>query len=264
MPDWLVQSRQIGLVGWMLARRSLVVELRSARLGWLWPLVYPVLYTTFFMTLKPLLQPTRPFDPDYLLHVFVGLCLWQLWFEGLQTQMRAVKAQRALISRADLDPGALFLSGFLVQAVYLLPRLALALALAALIGRLSAFWPATVFVLMSIVVILNGAVIGFVLQPFATLLPDIARVIQSASLALMLSGGVFLVFPRELSEPMSLLLSLNPLGPLLDAARAPLLGQAPHFSVASWVWIGLTLTALVVQVRLMRKVLPILLERVGG
>jgi len=63
---------------------------------------------------------------------------------------------------------------------------------------------------------------------------------------------------------MSLLLSLNPLGPLLDAARAPLLGQAPHFSVASWVWIGLTLTALVVQVRLMRKVLPILLERVGG
>lgn len=264
MPDGLTRFRTVWRVGGMLARRNLLSELRSARLGWLWPLIYPVLYTALLMTLKPVLQPTGPFDPDDLLHVFVGLCLWQLWFEGLQTQMRAIKAQRSLISRTDLDPGALFLSGFLVQSAYLVPRLVLALALAAALGQLNAFWPAARFVLLSFGVILNGAVIGFVLQPFATLLPDVGRVVQSTALALMLSAGVFVVFPQDIDAPLSILLTLNPLGPLLDAARAPLLGQAPHFSGAPWVWMGLTLAALVVQIRLTRKVLPVLLERVGS
>lgn len=256
--------RQMYAVGWMLAKRGLVIEARTSRLGWLWPLIYPVAYTVLLLMLKPVMQPAGSPGFDYALHVFVGLSLWQLWFEGLQTQMRAVKAQRSLLSRADLDPGALFLSGFLVQAVYLLPRLALALALATAFDSLNSLWPAFIFVLMSFAVVLNGSVIGFVLQPFSTLMPDIGRLIQSLSLALMLTGGIFVVFPQDINERTLALLALNPLGPLVDAARSQLLAQAQQFDWAHWVWLALTLTALAVQVRLSRKVLPVLLERLGS
>lgn len=264
MRQVLSRYRQMCAVGWMLARRTLLIEVRTSRLGWLWPLIYPVAYTALLLTLKPVMHPAGRSGVDYALHVFVGLSLWQLWFEGLQTQMRAVKAQRSLLSRADLEPGALFLSGFFVQVVYLLPRLALALVLATAFGRLNSLWPALIFVLMSLAVVLNGSVVGFVLQPFATLLPDIGRVVQSVSLALMLTGGIFVVFPQDMYERTLALLALNPLGPLVDAARAPLLAQAPYFDWAPSVWLALTVTALAVQVRLSRKVLPVLLERLGG
>jgi len=258
------KMRQIYAVSWMLTKRTLVIEVRTSRLGWLWPLMYPVAYTVLFLTLKPVMQPTGSSGFDYALHVFVGLSLWQLWFEGLQTQMRAVKAQRSLLSRADLDPGALFLSGFFVQAVYLLPRLGLALVLAATFGSLNSIWSAFIFVSMSLAVVLNGSVIGFVLQPFSTLVPDIGRLIQSLSLALMLTGGIFVVFPQDMNENTLTLLALNPLGPLVDTARSQLLVQAPHFEWAPWVWSGITVMSLAVQIRLSRKVLPVLLERLGG
>lgn len=257
-------SFKMCIVGWMLAKRTLAIENRSSRLGWLWPLIYPVAYTTLFIILKPLMHPTVGSGVDYALHIFVGLSLWQLWFEGLQMQMRAVKSQRSLLSRAELDPGALFLSGFFVQVVYLLPRLALALILASIVGRLDSLWSALIFVSMSFVVILNGSVIGFLIQPFSTLMPDIARLIQSVSLALMLTGGIFAVFPKEVSDRTLAALALNPLGPLVEAARAPLLGQVPHFDWAPWLWLVFTLAALAVQVRLARKVLPVLLERMGS
>lgn len=260
----LLQCKKMCEVGWMLARRTLMIEIRTSRLGLLWPLIYPIAYTALFLTLKPVMHPTGRSGMDYAIHLFVGLSLWQLWLEGLQTQMRAVKAQRSLLSRADLDSGALFLSGFFVQVVYLLPRLALALILATASGSLNSLWPALVFVLMSLAVVLNGSVVGFVLQPFATLLPDIGRVVQSVSLALMLTGGIFVVFPQNMSEHTLALLALNPLGPLVEAARAPLLAEAQHFNLAPWVWTALTVVALAVQVRLSRKVLPVLLERLGS
>lgn len=248
----------------MLAKRTLAIDIRSSHLGLVWPLIYPVAYTALFLSLKPIVHSRGGSGIDYALHVFVGLSLWQLWFEGLQMQMRAVKTQRSLLSRAELDPGALFMSGYFVQVVYLLPRLALALIFSAIFGHLNSFWSVFIFVLMSLVVILNGSVIGFVIQPFSTLLPDIGRLIQSVSLAIMLTGGIFVVFPNDLNDSTLSLLALNPLGPLVEAARAPLLAQVTHFVWAPWIWIAITLSALAVQIRLARKVLPVLLERLGS
>jgi lipopolysaccharide transport system permease protein len=264
MRTFFFQIQKILSVGWMLAKRTLAIDIRTSYLGLLWPLIYPVAYTALFLSLKPIVHSSGDSEVDYALHIFIGLSLWQLWFEGLQMQMRAVKAQRSLLSRAELDPAALFLSGFFVQVVYLLPRLALALTFAAIFGRLNSIWPAFIFVTMSLLVILNGSVIGFVIQPFSTLLPDIGRLIQSVSLAIMLTGGVFVIFPKDINDSTLSVLALNPLGPLVEAARAPLLAQITHFDWASWIWIFITLSALAVQIRLARKVLPVLLERIGS
>lgn len=251
-------------IAWMLARRDLLAEIRTSRLSLLWPLIYPVAYTALFLAIKPAMQSGGPSGMHYAMHVFVGLSLWQLWFQGMQGQMRAIKAQKSLLSRADLDPGTLFLAGFFVQAVHLAPRLLLALVLAVVFVQLRSTWAAGLFLVMAVVVVLNGCVVGFVLQPFATLIPDISRIVQSISLGLVVSAGVFFVLPPTLSDHVLTVLALNPLGPLIEAARAPILGQAPLFHYAPWIWSVLTGLALALQLRMTRKVLPVLLERVGG
>lgn len=256
--------RQTVAVAWMLAKRTLLAEARSSRLSLLWPLIYPVAYTALFMALKPVMGGAARPALVYALHVFVGLSLWQLWLQGLQGQMRSVKAQRSLLSRADLSPSSLFLSGFLVEIVYLLPRLVVALVATVFVLGVPAPMGVLVFLVMSVVVVLNGCVLGFVLQPFSTLLPDVGKAVQSVSLALMVTGGIFVVFPQDMNPSTMTLLSFNPLAPLVHAARSPLLGESALFGWAPLAWTAVTFVALALQARVARKVLPVLLERVGG
>ena len=256
--------RQTVAVAWMLAKRTLLAEARASRLSLLWPLIYPVAYTALFMALKPVMGGSARPALVYALHVFIGLSLWQLWLQGLQGQMRSVKAQRSLLSRADLSPSSLFLSGFLVEIVYLAPRLLLALVAAVLVLGFPGPVAVLVFLAMSVIVVLNGCVLGFVLQPFSTLMPDVAKAVQSVSLALMVTGGIFVVFPADLNPSTVTLLSFNPLAPLVHAARSPLLGEPSLFGWAAMAWLAVTFAALVLQARVARKVLPVLLERVGG
>jgi lipopolysaccharide transport system permease protein len=264
-PGCIAAARNIVSVAWLLARRDILSDLRSSKLSLLWPLLYPLAYTTLFVLLKPVVQGgLTAFSWTYALHVFIGFSLWQLWFEGLRAQMEAVRSNKSLLSRADLSPSSLFLAGYFVQAIQLLPRLLLGVAGAAVfVGSVS---PTDVllFIVMSLIVILNGCAIGFLLQPFSTLLADVSKVLQSASLALLVSGGVFFVIPTGVDAGIAALLAINPLAPLIEAARAPLLSQPMVFVWAPWIWALLTVVALAIQASVARKVLPVLLERIGA
>jgi lipopolysaccharide transport system permease protein len=252
-------------VGWLIARRDLTAGWRASRLSIVWPLIYPLAYTGLFVGLRPILQPgAAPLTLEYMLHVFVGFSLWQLWFEAMRLQMDAVKSNRLLLSRADLSPASLLAAGFLVQVFHLALRMVVAIASAMFLPSPPGLLAILAFVVLCTVVVLNGCTLGFLMQPFATLAPDLARILQSVSLALLVSGGVFIVLPPNLDPWVYDVLSINPLAPLIEAARAPLLGHPLLFGYAAWIWIAITLVALTVQSALARKVLPVLLERIGG
>jgi lipopolysaccharide transport system permease protein len=261
----LERTGNIFSVAWMIARRDIVSDWRASRLSVAWPLLFPLGYTALFVLLRPVVQGGGAgFSWSYVVFVFVGFSLWQLWFEGLRTQMEAVRANRSLLSRADLSPVSLFLAGYLLQLFQLSMRVVLALVVTIALVRVPGFLECIGFVVLAALVVLNGCVIGFLLQPFSTLLPDVAKALQSASLALLVTGGVFFALPTTLDPLILNLLSLNPLAPLIDAARAPLIGRPPVFGVAPWAWGALTILGLVLQASLSRKVLPVLLERIGA
>lgn len=261
----LAELPQTVAVAWLVARRDLVSEWRSSRLSVFWPLLYPVSYTALFVALRPLIQGADvPITWTYVLHVFIGFSLWQVWFDGMRIQMEAVRSNRSLLATADLNPATIFLAGFIVQVVHLLSRIVLALAAVLVFSESLSIYSAVVFSAMSIFVVLNGCTAGFVLQPFSTLLPDVGKAIQTVSLALLVSGGIFIVIPTDVDSAMVSLLAINPLGPLVEAARAPMLGQAHVFKWAAHAWVVLTLIVLLLQIVLARKVLPILLERIGA
>jgi lipopolysaccharide transport system permease protein len=248
-----------------MARRDIVSDWRESRLSLLWPLLFPLVYSGLFVFLRPAVQGGEvSVDWSYAVFVLIGFSLWQLWFEGLRMQMEAVKANRSLLSRADLSPVSLFFAGYMLQLFQLSMRLVMVLLVTFFLVRVPSATACLAFVVVSALTILNGCVVGFCLQPFSTLIPDVARTLQSASLALLVSGGVFIVFPPTTDPLLLHILAINPLASLIDAARAPIIGDTPLFLIAPWVWGGLTFLGLAVQVSLSRKVLPVLLERVGS
>lgn len=251
-------------VAWMLAQRELVAEYHMSRMSLAWPILYPLAYTALFVLMRPMLAGhSTASSVHYALFVFVGFSLWQSWFEAMRGQMDAIRRNKSLMARAELGAATLFVTTTLVAAIHMAPRVLLAIIAALIflpIDAAALSW----LVFGSIFVLLNGAAIGALLQPFSTLSPDLGKAIQSISLALLITGAVFIPLPPAPSRVLLWLVSLNPLGALLNAARAPLLGESllvPWASLA-WVFVTLLLTAMLLVVG--RRLLPILIERIGN
>lgn len=251
-------------VAWMLAAREWQGEIRQSRMAIVWPVAQPMAYTLLFTLLRPLMGGAAQSSPwSFSVYVFVGFTLWQTWFEVLRSQMDALRKHKGLMSRGELGTATLVLATALASAFQLVPRLLLA-ALAAIVVLQSDARAIGQLLACGLIVLANGSVIGALLQPFATLSPDLGRTIQSLSLALMVTGAVFMPIPDDPPRSFELLLAANPMGTLLDAARAPLFGEslfAPH-AVVGWIALTLLLAALLPSIG--RKVLPIIVERLGG
>ena len=109
---------------------------------------------------------------------------------------------------------------------------------------------------------LIGVGIGVVLAPFAILFQDV-----ELSLSLVLTLLMFVtpvLYPPPTTKPGMLMMTLNPISPVLDTTRAWLLsGQAEH--LAGLVVVGMA-TILLVSIGwvLYRLALPIVIERMGA
>ena len=156
-------------------------------------------------------------DPArYALFAFVGFSVWQAWIETLRAQLGALRRYKSLVGRGDMGSGTIALSGAMTALIQLAPRLLLALVLA-----LATQHPVTLFslgmlLLGGILVVTNATAFGTLLQPWATLTPAVDRVVQSVTLALIFTGGVFLPLPADPPPLVAWLLALNPFGALLE------------------------------------------------
>jgi lipopolysaccharide transport system permease protein len=249
----------------MLVRRELTADLRVSRMSLAWPLVYPIAYTILVVFMRPVFGSGRSTASagHFAVFVFAGFCLYQSWFEMLRRQMDAVRANKALVARAEIGSATLFLATLFSTGFHLVPRVLLAMLLAALLLQPPA-WAYLVFAAGSGLVLLNGAVIGALLQPFSTLSPDLGKAVQSISLGFLITGAVFVPLPDSPSRAITAVVSINPLGALLNIARAPLLNASPIVPVASVVWAVVTFALLALILVMGKRILPILIERIGN
>lgn len=251
-------------VAWMLAAREWQGEIRQSRMALVWPVAQPLAYTVLFTLLRPLMGGAAQGSPwSFAVYVFVGFTLWQTWFEVLRAQMDALRKHKGLMSRGELGTATLVLATSLASALQLLPRLLIAAIAAAVVLRPDALAIAQLFA-FGLLVLANGSVIGALLQPFATLSPDLGRTIQSVSLGLMVTGAVFMPVPASPPRSFEILLAANPMGTLLNAARAPLFGESLLAPSVVLAWVAFTLLAAAMLPSIGRKVLPIVVERLGG
>lgn len=260
---WVDGQRSVS-VAWMLAAREWIADFRQSRMSLLWPVMQPLAYTLLFVLLRPVIGGATQTNPaGFAVFVFVGFSLWQTWFEVLRAQMDALRKHRGLMSRGELGTATLALATGMSAGIQLLPRLLLA-AIASLIVLDAAPSALVGLVCFSLLVLVNGSVIGAMLQPFATLSPDLGKTIQSLSLGLMVTGAVFIPVPSDPPIALKALFAANPMGTLLNAARGPLFGDAVLNPTMVLAWVVFTVVMAMLLPAIGRRVLPIVIERMGG
>lgn len=201
-------------VAWRLFRSNLQARHRRAWLGYLW-LLLPTLATTFVwvyvasrrvVTIAPTVLP-------YAVHVLIGMVLWQVFVDALQSPLQQLSSGRDLVTRSRVPHEAVMLAGLFETMLNCAVRLLIAAA-AVLLFRVPVASTVLLMPLGIVALALLGFALGVLVAPLGLLYDDVGR-----SLALVTTFWFFLT-PVIYPAPETGLLALNPVTPLLDQTRA--------------------------------------------
>jgi lipopolysaccharide transport system permease protein len=249
-------------LAWRLFVRNVRARYRQSLLGYVWVFLPPAAGTLLFAFLRHA-GVIRVADTGvpYVLFLVTGLVLWQTFAESLLAPLRMVAQSRELLVKVNFPREALVLAGGAEVLLTFLVRSLLLLAVLAWYGILpplqALLFPAGVLIL-----VMMGTAIGVALVPAGILYQDVEQ-----GLGLFLPFWMLLtpvLYPAPLSWPASLTVTLNPAAPVIDTARAWLLGgipaHVPEMAIVSAGGLALLLFAWVVY----HVAFPILVERMTG
>lgn len=255
----LRSSRELS---WRLFVRDLSAQYRQSLFGVFWAFVPPIVTSIIFIFLQ-----TRNIvnfgetDIPYPVYVLVSVVLWQLFAESLNAPLKSVTAAKPLLAKINFPREALIISAFYMVLFNMLIKLVIIvvviLAFNLTPGLGVIFAPLAVLMLS-----LLGFGIGLALTPVGMLYTDIGTSIPIFTQLFFFVTPV--VYPPPETFPFSLIAVLNPVSPLLIAARDLItvgtISNPVAFSVVTMLtWVLLLLTWV-----LYRLSLPIIIERMSA
>lgn len=255
----LAQARELS---WRLCVRDIRALYRQSLLGVLWSFAPPVVTALIFILLQQanVLNLAETSIP-YPVYVLTGTILWQVFTESLNAPLRSVKASQSMLVRINFPREALIISAMLVVLFNLLIKTAVLAALF-LWFRVPLTWgvlAATVPVLM---LVLLGIGAGLLLTPVGMLYSDVTAALPTLTQILFFLTPVVYAPPQTF--PLSLIVALNPVSPLLIAARDLAVTGELNNPVGFFLASALALLLLLAGWIIFRISLPIVIERVGA
>lgn len=245
-------------LAWRLFIRNISALYRQTILGWFWAFA-PVVITTatfVFLQRRAILNFEETPVP-YPVYLFAGMILWQTFYEAVQAPVRQVMQAKTMLAKIHFPREALILAGIYETLFNFSLRLVLWIPAALFLG-FNPFLPSWHLVPGVVALIGLGIAVGVLLVPLAALYQDIEK-----GLPLLLNLGLFLtpvLYPMG-SDPTRLFYLLNPVTPILDAARSGLLGISPVLPAAALAWTLVVLVTLGLGWTLFRIALPHIVSR---
>jgi len=249
-------------LSWRLFIRDLSAQYRQSLFGVLWAFVPPIVTSIIFIVLRSRnVVNLGEVDIPYPVFVLVGTILWQMFTEALNAPLKSVTLARPLLAKISFPREALIASAlYLVSFNAILKLIVIAIFLA--IYRVPPTWGLLLAPLAIFALILLGICVGLLLTPMGMLYTDVATSIPIAIQLFFFVTPV--VYPPPQSYPFSLIAILNPISPLLIAARDLLTKGVVTNLVPFSVVCGITLVALLFAWTIYRVALPIIIERMSA
>jgi len=249
-------------LSWRLFVRDVSAQYRQSIFGVLWAFVPPIVTSIIFIVL----QSRRVVDfgetnIPYPVYVLVGNILWQLFTESLNAPLKSVTAARTLLVKINFPREALIISAVYLVLFNLGIKL-IVIAVIFVIFGVQLTWGLLLAPIAILMLLLLGICLGLLLTPIGMLYTDVAT-----SLPIIISLAFFVtpvVYTPPQTFPFSLIAILNPVSPLLIAARDLLTRGVVEniipFVVVSVLTIIFTFVAWVIY----RVALPVIIERMSA
>ena len=249
-------------LAWRLSVRDISAQYRQSLLGIAWAFLPPIAMALVFILLQS--KKVVSFgatDIPYPVFTVVGTTLWQVFTESINAPLKSVTGSKTMLAKINFPREALIISafyqtvfGFLIKSVIIV---------AVLIMYPVNFRVGTLFAPIAILMlILLGLAIGLLLTPIGTLYRDI-----SSGLTVILQFWFFItpvVYPPPQTFPYSIVAVLNPVSPLLIAARDLITKGVLTNTIPFLIFSGLTLFAMAFAWLMFRVSLPIIIERMSA
>ena len=242
--------------------RDISARYRQSALGVLWAFLPPLVTALTFVILnRAALINVGPTSVPYPVFVIVGTVFWQLFTESLAGPLKMIENSKSMLAKINFPREALILSGMGQVLFDFGIRTSIVLA-ALLIYRVPLTWGLLVAPVIALSLLLLGTMLGLLLAPLGALYSDVSTALPTITGLWFFLTPV--VYPAPQNWPYSLLAQVNPVSPLLMAARDMTIQGTMNNLPAFLIMCGITLVGLLVMWVLYRVSLPILIERMSA
>lgn len=255
----LKSSRELA---WRLFVRDISARYRQSILGIFWAFLTPIITGLVFIILqsKKVINLGET-DIPYPLYVLIGTTLWQVFKESLDAPMKATLKAKSMLTKINFPREALIVSAFYDVLFNLLIK-SIVLVGIFIFFKVQITWGVLFVPLAILMLILLGMTIGLLLTPISMLYTDIASGLAVITQLLFFLTPV--VYPPPQSFPYSLIVTWNPVSPILigarDLATKGVLTNIEPFFIVSF----LTVIALFIAWTIYHLALPIIIERMSA
>lgn len=249
-------------LSWRLFVRDLSAQYRQSLFGIIWAFIPPIVTSVVFIFLQSrnIVNFGETAIP-YPVYVLVSVVLWQLFAESLNAPLKSVTAAKPLLAKINFPREALIISAFYMVLFNMVIKLSI-ITVVFLVFRLAPTWGLLLAPLAVLMLSLLGFAAGLALTPVGMLYTDIGT-----SIPIFIQLFFFVtpvVYPPPEDFPFSLIAVLNPISPLLIAARDLITVGTISNPVPFAIVGGLTLVLLLLSWVIYRLALPIIIERMSA
>ncbi len=255
----VLNSRELA---WRLFVRDVSARYRQSLFGILWAFLPAIASGLVFIILQS--KKVVNFgttDIPYPVFALVGTTLWQIFVDSLNSPLKAVTASKTMLAKINFPREALILSSFYDIMFNTFIKLFVILGVF-FIFKIHFTLGFILGLFAILILILLGLSLGLLLTPLGILYTDV-----SLGLVFVTQFWFFItpvVYPPPKQFPYSLISILNPVSPILTAAR-DLLTKGVSNDMVSFAVVGLLSCLVFFFAWLMyRLALPIIIERMSA
>ncbi|WLG96481.1 ABC transporter permease [Pseudomonas sp. FP198] len=257
--------------GVTLALRNIRLQMREHALGYAWALIIPMLYAVCYIFIKRELTGSAADSSDQagwdILRAFAGITLFQCWMQIVQEMSNFIRRQRGLLRGLDVGPTPFVLAIVFEGGIAVLIRSVLIILAIPLLGLAfpSGIYPWLIFIACILALLLSATTIGLLLAPWSVLYADVRKALTSMNLPIVLISPIFYPATERLDSMLYWINIANPMASPLAVLSSVLQGQSGSvYMLPMLVASGISLLLLSWLLVLLRRQVPILLERMGN
>lgn len=251
-----------GELSWRLTVRDISAQYRQTLLGYFWAVFPPLVASLVFILLRSSsVIEVKGITIPYPAYVMAGTVFWQLFVDALNFPLKVVNQSKAILTKINLPKEALIISA-IGQVLISFAIKVILLAGVIIYFKVSIGWTILLIPLPLIGLLLLGTMFGILLIPVGLLYKDIQQALLVAT-----SGLIFLTpvaYPPTMAGLLGDIIRINPITPLLMAAKDLLCNEIPGNMVHFFVIFGSTIVLLLIGWVIYRVALPIIVERIGA